>query len=117
MTTGLTFLTSTGAQPRMSIMSSMEPWWASCRYKIRRSSELVINLKTAKVLGGTVPPNRACARRRGDRVTDRRMSPKGQTRRYRQRLSTAGLPSAAEELLPGQAVPKWQSPKTGNWRL
>src|SRR6266481_7538571 len=38
----------------------------------------------------------------------------GQNRRCRQRLSTAGLPSTAEELLPCQAVPKWQSPRTGN---
>src|SRR6266850_5632354 len=40
----------------------------------------------------------------------------GQNRRCRQRLSTAGLPSTAEELLPCQAVLKWQSPRTGNWR-
>ena len=43
------------------------------------------------------------------------MTAVGQTRRCRQRLSTAGLPSAAEELLPCQAVAKWQSPRTGNW--
>src|SRR6267143_5394210 len=41
----------------------------------------------------------------------------GQNRRCRQRLSTAGLPSTAEEMLPCQAIPKWQSPRTGNWRL
>ena len=42
------------------------------------------------------------------------MSQMGQTRRCRQQQSTAGLPSAAEELSPCQAVPKWQSPRIGN---